>query len=70
MDNGEAGGGLMWTLFVIFVTLKLTGYVTWSWWLVTAPLWGSFVIFLIALSILMIVFGVIGVINKGTKKKR
>ena len=28
-------------LALIFITLKLTGYITWSWWLVTLPLWGG-----------------------------
>jgi hypothetical protein len=28
-------------LFVIFLVLKLTGLITWSWWLVTLPLWGG-----------------------------
>jgi hypothetical protein len=26
-------------LFFIFLILKLTGTITWSWWWVTAPLW-------------------------------
>jgi len=26
-------------LFVVFLVLKLTGYIAWSWWWVTAPLW-------------------------------
>jgi hypothetical protein len=26
------------------MTLKLTGYITWSWWWVTAPLWGGIAI--------------------------
>lgn len=26
-------------LFLIFLVLKLTGQITWSWWWVTAPLW-------------------------------
>ena len=26
-------------LFLLFLTLKLTGVITWSWWAVTAPLW-------------------------------
>jgi len=26
-------------LFLIFLTLKLTGLITWSWWWVTSPLW-------------------------------
>lgn len=26
-------------LFFIFLVMKLTHYIDWSWWLVTAPLW-------------------------------
>jgi hypothetical protein len=28
-------------LGVLFVGLKLTGYIEWSWWLVTMPFWGG-----------------------------
>lgn len=31
-------------LFCIFLTLKLTGHIDWSWWWVTAPFWMCFVI--------------------------
>ena len=27
-------------LFLLFLGLKLTELITWSWWWVTAPLWG------------------------------
>lgn len=26
-------------LFVVFLVLKLTGVIDWSWWWITAPLW-------------------------------
>jgi membrane protein DedA with SNARE-associated domain len=26
-------------LAIVFITLKLTGYINWSWWWVLAPLW-------------------------------
>ena len=26
-------------MFLVFLTLKLTGYIAWSWFYVTAPLW-------------------------------
>jgi hypothetical protein len=35
-----------WT-FVVFLVLKLTGYIAWSWWWVTAPLWGAVAGFLV-----------------------
>ena len=56
--SGAVGGGLTFleVLFLIFLVLKLTGktvVATWSWWWVTAPLWGGLatvlVIFLIGL---------------------
>lgn len=28
------------SLTLLFIGLKLTGYIAWSWWLVLAPLWG------------------------------
>lgn len=31
-------------LFLIFMTLKLTGHIDWSWWWITAPLWVGIVI--------------------------
>lgn len=36
-NTGVSIGGI---LFLIFMTLKLTGNIDWSWWWVTAPLWG------------------------------
>lgn len=42
MAESKSGGiGLAGILFIVFLTMKLTGYVTWSWWWVTAPLWIS-----------------------------
>ena len=37
--KNEQGVGIGFILFVVFLVLKLTNVVTWSWWLVTAPLW-------------------------------
>ncbi len=31
-------------LFIVFLVLKLMGVIAWSWWWVTAPLWGGFLI--------------------------
>ena len=31
--------GITTILFVVFLVLKLTGVISWSWWWVTAPLW-------------------------------
>lgn len=44
--------GILGLLGVLFVGLKLTGYITWSWVFVTMPFWGIPVaVMLIALTI-------------------
>lgn len=31
----------LFALFLVFLVLKLTGVIAWSWWWVTLPLWGG-----------------------------
>lgn len=51
-------------LGLIFVTLKLTGHITWSWWLVTIPFWGGLALSLgIFLMVLFIAF-IVAVFDK------
>jgi hypothetical protein len=38
-SNSSNGLGLGTVLFLIFMVLKLTNYIDWSWWWITAPLW-------------------------------
>ena len=38
-SNSSNGLGLGTILFLIFLVLKLTNYIDWSWWWITAPLW-------------------------------
>ncbi len=48
-------------LLVIFITLKLAGIVTWSWWLVTAPIWAPILIWLtigLVTSVIIYIYGV------------
>lgn len=33
--------GLAGAVFLVFLVLKLLHAITWSWWWVTAPLWGA-----------------------------
>jgi len=43
MDSKSAAGngfGLGTVLFLVFLVLKLCKVIDWSWWWVTAPLWG------------------------------
>ncbi len=47
-SNSSGGIGLFGMLGILFIGLKLTGYITWSWWYVTMPLWGG-VVFIFSL---------------------
>lgn len=50
-SKSSNGLGIGTILFLIFMVLKLTNYIDWSWWWVTAPLW-----------IPIIILGVVGLI--------
>jgi hypothetical protein len=54
-NNSSSGLGLGVILFLIFMTLKLTGYITWSWWYVTLPLWGPLLLVLVIMGIVALV---------------
>lgn len=40
-------------LFIAFLVLKLTEVIDWSWWWVTAPLWGGVALIIAILAIFM-----------------
>lgn len=45
--------GILTILFAVFVTLKLTGNIDWSWWWVTSPLWLPVAILFFVLGVLL-----------------
>lgn len=49
-------------LCLIFITLKLTGYIAWSWWWVLAPIW-------IHISIILVVFVIVGMLYVAENNK-
>lgn len=40
MNGSKNLGFIAWMFTAIFVTLKLTGHIDWSWWWVFSPVWG------------------------------
>ena len=42
-------------LAVVFIALKLMGYIQWSWWLVLAPLWFPIPIIILLILVLIII---------------
>ena len=47
-------------LFLVFLVLKLTGVITWSWWWVTAPLWAP-VVLAVVVALVCVVLALIAV---------
>jgi hypothetical protein len=64
MANKTSSNGIGFgtVLFLVFLVLKLTGNIDWSWWWVTSPLW-------IPLALGAIILGVIGLIAVMLNKK-
>ena len=54
-ESTLSGIGLGTVLFIVFLVLKLTGPIDWSWWWVTSPLW-------IPLAVAAVILGIVGVI--------
>jgi hypothetical protein len=53
MSESRTGGiGFSGLLTIVFITLKLTDYIDWSWWWVLSPLWIPFVIIAIVIVLL------------------
>ena len=40
-EHSQKDAWFLYALALVFITLKLTGFIDWSWWWVTAPLWGG-----------------------------
>jgi hypothetical protein len=55
MENKTQGIGLGGVLFVVFLVLKLTGHIDWSWWWVTSPLWMGVALLLLLIVILTLI---------------
>lgn len=59
-NSSSSGMGILGVLQIVFLVLKLTGLITWSWPVVLVPLWislGILVIFLIiALTVVLVSF--------------
>ena len=60
-NNTNKGGiGFFGLLAIVFITLKLTGYIAWSWWWVLSPLWLPLAVGLAILAIVFIIAAIFG----------
>jgi uncharacterized protein (DUF983 family) len=54
-SSSSSGIGFPGLLTVLFIGLKLTGYISWSWWWVLSPLWISALIALVFFAIAFLI---------------
>lgn len=65
--QNKGGISFLGLLGIVFITLKLTGYITWSWWWVLLPLYAPLAIALVLMGIILLLafMGVaLGITNK------
>lgn len=55
-SNYSSGIGLTGCVFIVFLVLKLTGNISWSWWWVAAPLWMPVAVVLGIMLIIILVY--------------
>lgn len=69
-SKGSAGMGLGGILLVVFIVLKLTNLIDWSWWWVLSPMWIG--LLMIVVVVFLVVLGLVvgGSIKKMLKDNR
>ena len=65
-DNTSRSGGIgfLGLLTILFIGLKLTGYIAWSWWWVLSPLWIGLALCLALLAVIGAVFGAVALTQR------
>lgn len=53
-ETSRRGLGFMDILQLIFIVLKLTNLISWSWWWVLAPTWGSIILVVVLMLIYLV----------------
>ena len=57
--DSSGGVSVIGLLGVSFIILKLTGFIDWSWWWVTAPFWGGFALVIGGFALFYVVAGLV-----------
>jgi hypothetical protein len=62
-NSSTQSGGIAFfgLLAIVFITLKLTDYIAWSWWWVLSPLWAPLAVVLAIGLIALVILGFIKV---------
>jgi len=72
MSESKSSGGIGFfgLLGIVFITLKLTDVIGWSWWLVLLPIYGIPVVLIVVGIIAFFVAGVLAFIERCSVKRR
>jgi hypothetical protein len=54
-SSSSSGIGFAGLLTILFIGLKLTGYIDWSWWWVLSPIWISILLFVFVLLVILVI---------------
>lgn len=57
------GPGVLGILGIVFIVLKLTGVIDWSWWWVTAPFWGPIALVIGIIVLVLLIMGIVGIVS-------
>ena len=52
-ETQSGGIGFFGLLTILFIALKLTGFIDWSWWWVLAPMWMPIVLIIVIILLLI-----------------
>ena len=52
-SSSSGGIGFFGLLTILFVALKLLGFIDWSWWWVLSPIWGCFLFVVVLIVVLL-----------------
>ena len=61
------GSAFLSLLTVLFIGLKLLGYITWSWWWVLAPFWGPSALTFVFVMVYAVIVGIVAGVKAVSK---
>jgi len=68
------GIGFFGLFFLVLFVLKVLGKLTWSWWWVTAPVWGPFVLIvgitMLIVAVVLLAKGLVRFLERRNKKQK
>lgn len=57
-SSASGGIGFFGLLAILFIALKLLGYIKWSWWWVLAPIWMPFPVILLVVIVGAVIYAI------------